>query len=161
MFRVDNAIRYAKSNMIFVMVFTLVNLALFFFNLNVSFPFSMFSPMYTGLWAYSYFLNGYTAQALVYVCLFILIMGSFLAIYLLTINRPKLLLVALILYVLDTAFMIYFYLDLGDFSWVIDALFHAWVIFSLAFGAYAAFKAKPKNDYDQTVQEILNNNERV
>lgn len=160
MFKLNNAIRYARSTLIWVIGLTAVNLALFFFNINVAFPYSLFSPLVAGIRTISYFFYEDMGQAMVNLSLFVLIMGAFLAVFLLSINKPKLLALALVMFLADTGYMVYLNLQYDGLEWIVDLFFHAWIIYTLAFGAYAAFKA-PKEDPQDKLPEIFNENERV
>lgn len=144
MFKPENALRSAKGNMLLVMVFTLVNLVMFFLNVNASFPFSLFSPFVMGIWAYVAFAQNFISDMILYLSIFVLVFGAFLASYLLALSKPKILILGLVVYLLDTAYLFYFYLGIGDNSWILDAVFHLWVILSLANAIYVSFKTKPQ-----------------
>jgi len=159
-FKTKNAIRYARSTLLWIMVLTLVNLAFFFFNMDVAFPYSLFSPLVAGIRTVSYFFFEDMGNAMFNLSLFILIMGAFLTVYLLSINKPKLLALAFAMFLADTIYMVYLSLSFGGMEWLVDLFFHVWVLYTLGFGAYAAFKA-PKEDPKDIVPEIFNENERV
>lgn len=128
--------------MLLVLVFTLVNIVLFFLSLDIDFPFSLFTPYVMAIWAYQAYLQNFTSDMVLYVCFFVLVLGGFLASYLLALTRPRMMIVGLIIYLLDTAYLFYVYLGIGYSAWVIDAAFHLWVILSLAYAVYVSFKIK-------------------
>ncbi len=147
MFKPENALRSAKANMLLVLVFTLVNLVLFFLSLDIDFPFSLFTPYAMAIWAYQAYLQNFTSDMILYIAFFILVFGGFLASYLLALTRPRMMIVGLIIYLLDTAYLFYVYLGIGYSAWVIDAAFHLWVIISMAYAVYVSFKMKtPETD---------------
>jgi len=146
--------------MAFVMVFTIVNIALLIFDIGASFPFSIFSPILVGYWSYLSLLEGDTFGLILYLAIFVLIMGTFLISWIFSSKRPKLMLIGLIVYLLDTAFMIWFYLSVGENSWILDALFHLWVIASMGFSLFVSFTT-PKPIVDPLNQDFGNNDERL
>jgi hypothetical protein len=160
MFNKSNALRSARGNMAFVMVFTIVNLVLLFLNISASFPFSIFSPVLTGYWSYLSLMEGDTFGVILYLAIFVLVMGTFLLSWFFSQKKPKLMLIGFVLYLLDTAFMIWFLLFVGDNSWILDSLFHLWVLVSMGFSLFVSFTT-PKPIVDPLNQDFGHNDERL
>lgn len=146
MFKKQTAFQSAKANMALVMIFTLVNYGFFLFNINLSFPFSMFTPLLLGVWATGTIQLGYTIEAIIYISILVLVFGGFLGSYLALAKKPKLMILGLVIYVLDTIVMIYFYTLIGGSEWIIDAIFHVWVIASMAFAIFNMYKTPTITD---------------
>jgi len=159
-FRLSNAVRYARSTLIWIIGLTVVNIALFYFNMNVGFPYSVFSPWLLGIRALSYLALEDLPTALFNLSLVILILGAFLTVYLLALNKPKLLALAFAMYLVDTIYMVWLNLGYEGLEWLVDLFFHLWVLYTLGFGAFAAFKA-PKEDPKEKIPVIFNENERL
>ena len=140
MFKKQNAFQSAKANMALVMIFTLINYVLFLLNMSLLFPFSMFTPLLLGGWATASIQLGYMTGAIIYIIIIVLVFGGFLGSYLALAKKPKLMILGLVIYILDTIAMIYIYTSFGGFEWVIDALFHVWVIASMTYAIVNMYK---------------------
>lgn len=160
MFNKQTALRTARGNMALAMIFTIVNIVLYFLNIGASFPFSLFSPFLTGAWSVMSLMEGDTFGLILYAAIFILVMGAFLASWLLSKAKPKLMLIGLLVYLGDTGFMIWFYSMLGDNGWILDGLFHLWIIVSMGYAIYISFTSKPQVA-EPTVEDLLKDYERV
>lgn len=62
--------------------------------------------------------------------------------------------VALVLFSIDTLAMVALYVLVGDFSGILDMLIHAWVMFYLITGAINGYKLKKQPD--EEIQSTLN-----
>lgn len=140
MFKKQNAFQSAKANMALVMIFTLVNYVFFLLDMSLTFPFSMFTPLLLGAWATTSIQLGYTIEAIIYISIIVIVFGGFLGSYLGLAKKPKLMILGLVIYILDTIAMIFIYTSFGGFEWVIDALFHVWVIASMTYAIVNMFK---------------------
>ncbi|KAF0226086.1 MAG: hypothetical protein FD133_269 [Erysipelotrichaceae bacterium] len=140
MFKKQSALQSAKANMALVMIFTLINYVLFLLDMSILFPFSMFTPLLLGSWATQSIQSGYIVEAIIYISIVVLVFGGFLGSYLALAKKPKLMILGLIIYILDTTAMIFIYTSFGGFEWVIDAIFHVWVIASMAYAIVNMFK---------------------
>ena len=154
MFNLDKALRSAKSSMTIAMILTLLNLVILFlaylevFAIDLSFPFSVFSIPVNALWSYIYLTEGYFQLGFFHMAMLVLMLGCFVGPLLLIEQNPKLLIVAALAYVADTVYMIYFYETIALSSdWIVDLIFHGWVLFTIVLGIIAAFKA-PKAESD-------------
>lgn len=160
MFNKQTALRSARGNMALAMIFTIVNVVLYFLNINALFPFSLFSPFLMGIWGVLSLLEGDTFGFILYFAIVILVMGAFLASWLLSKAKPKLMLIGLLVFLGDTGFMVWFYTMIGDNGWILDGLFHLWVIVSMGYSIYVSFTTKPTAP-EPTVEDLLNDYERV
>ncbi len=119
MFNKSNALRSARGNMALVMVFSIVNIGLLIFNIGASFPFSIFSPFLMGYWSYLSLLEGDTFGVILYLAIFILVMGTFLISWIFSKTKPKIMIIGFLVYLLDTAFMIWFFQSVGENNWML------------------------------------------
>ena len=146
MFKKQSAFQSAKANMALVMIFTLVNYGFFIFRLDINFPFSLFTPWLLAIWATVEVQSGFMVAAFIYITFLILIFGGFLGSYLLLAKKPKLMILGLVIYVLDTVAMIYVYAGFGGYEWVISSIFHVWVIASMAYAIVNMYKTPTITD---------------
>jgi len=148
--------RYASSrhNILLVLVFTVVNIILLVANSNTYFLFSAFIP-YAIVDLGMYFCGKYPAEfygdlsqyeffdtsvLVVMVAIAVLICIPYLLCWLFSKKgRVAWLIIALVMFVLDTLLMILN--GIGADS-IIDVVFHGWVILSLSLGVAAHFKLK-------------------
>lgn len=154
MFKLDNALRNAKSTMSLTLILTAINGVILFLAylevlaIDLSFPFSVFSIPVNALWSYIYLTEGYLELGIFHLAVLVLMLGFFVGPLLVIQHKPKLLIIAALAYVADTIYMIYFYETIAQSSeWIIDLVFHGWVLVSLILGIIAAFKA-PKVEKD-------------
>ena len=154
MFNLENGLRSAKSSMRIALVLTLINLVILFlaylevFAIDLNFPFSVFSIPVNALWAFIYLTEGYVELGIYHLAMLVLMAGFFIGPLLVIQQKPKLLIVAALAYVADTIYMIYFYETIALSSdWIIDLVFHGWVLLTMILGIIAAFRA-PKVDND-------------
>jgi hypothetical protein len=154
MFKLDKALRSAKSSMTIALILTMLNLVILFmaylevFAIDLSFPFSVFSIPVNALWSYIYLTEGYFQLGYFHMAMLILMAGCFVGPLLLIDQSPKLLIVAALAYVADTIYMIYFYETIALSSdWIVDLIFHGWVLFTIVLAIIATFRA-PKAESD-------------
>jgi hypothetical protein len=136
------------------LILTMVNLVILFlaylevFAIDLSFPFSVFSIPVNALWAYIYLTEGYFQLGFFHMAMLVLMLGCFVGPLLLIQQNPKLLIVEALAYVEDTLYMIYFYETIALSSdWIVDLVFHGWVLFTLVWAIIAALKT-PKAESD-------------
>ena len=154
MFKLDKALRSAKSSMTIALILTMLNLVILFmaylevFAIDLSFPFSVFSIPVNALWSYIYLTEGYFQLGYFHMAMLILMAGCFVGPLLLIDQSPKLLIVAALAYVADTIYMIYFYEMIALSSdWIVDLIFHGWVLFTIVLAIIATYRA-PKAESD-------------
>lgn len=144
MFKKQSAFQSAKANMALVMIFTLVNYVLYLLKIKIVFPFSIFTPLLLGVWVTESIQLGYTSGMAIYIFILVFVFGGFFGSYIALGKKPKLMILGLVIYILDTVFMIFYYSFFGGLEWAIDALFHVWVIASMTY-AIVNINKTPKN----------------
>ena len=146
----------ARSNLLLVVIFTCINIALLVTNTDTYFLFSAFVPYYIaglGMYLCGRFPEEYYTQEELMegflddraFTIFIVIAVIFTLLYLLSWwlshkNRGGFLIITLVFFAFDTILM--FCLNGFNLSSIIDILFHGWVIFSLISGIVAHFRLK-------------------
>lgn len=151
-----NRYRSARHNLLLVIVFTLINTVLLATNSGYYFLFSAFVPYmlvdlgmyYCGLYPAEYYLEfssgmEFADNTLMIICA--VIAAVILVLYLLSWifskkNRVGWLIFSLVLFVIDTVTMLFMVVDISEY--IVDILFHAWVIISLTMGIVSHFKLK-------------------
>lgn len=151
-----NRYRSARHNLLSVIIFTLINTVLLATNSGYYFLFSAFVPYmlvdlgmyYCGLYPAEYYLEfssgmEFADNTLMIICA--VIAAVILVLYLLSWifskkNRVGWLIFSLVLFVIDTATMLFMVVDISEC--IVDILFHAWVIISLIMGIISHFKLK-------------------
>ena len=128
----------ARKNLMLVIIFSVVNMALTVLNSNISFLFSATVPVlvlqvgqiFSEESGISMFLMAAAAIALIIIALYGIC-------FLLSKKRRAFMLVALILFVLDTLFLLWT-LTLGfDSGVMLDIVFHVWILYFLISGTKA------------------------
>lgn len=153
MFKRQTTFQAAKNNMGLVMLFTVINLVLTFWGTGLSFPFSLFSPWLLGLWTGLSLTQGFVGEAIIYASLGILVFGLFLGSYLALKKKPKLMIIGLVVYFLDTMIMTYIFMGVDMVEMFINVLFHLWVIYSLGSAVLLMYK-KPTIENPMKEDEI-------
>lgn len=156
----------ARNNILLVLAFTLINSVLLFtgsdsyflFSAAIPYYMTMFGLFYTGRMPAEYYegVEGFVPDpdAILYIYLAIAIV--ILAFYLLTWYLSKKhgygwLVVALLLFAVDTVAMFY-YTGFSE-DMILDVVFHAWVIISLGSGIFAALKLKKLPEEEPVVAQ--------
>ncbi|HAO60535.1 MAG TPA: hypothetical protein DCQ90_00990 [Erysipelotrichaceae bacterium] len=122
-----------RSSLLFMLVLTVLNLAFAFMNSNVSFPYSSYFSMFT---IYVGFLSitvyDSLAVGLIYVLIGVCVLSVFLISWFLSKKKVHWFMIAFILYLLDTGFLVWISLSEGfDPAYMIDYAMHAWLLYSL------------------------------
>jgi len=120
-----------RITMVFVLVLTLISSLLLIINTNIMFPFSLFTPQYFAYVSYLFFSTNNIESTLFYLVMALAVLGLFFYFYRASKNKPKLYFAALILYILDTIFMVVSTFEANSFGWMIDLAFHLWIIYTL------------------------------
>lgn len=158
----------SRSNLLLVVMFTVVNIILLITKSDTYFLFSASIPyllvamgmLFCGMYPEEYYLEEFLdppflPQSAFSVFLFLALIIT--ALYLVSWifsknNRVGWLIVSLTLFSLDTVGMIVF---IGiDFTNIIDIIFHAWIIISLSVGihAHSRLKGLPPDEQNETVE---------
>ena len=141
----------SRGNLLLVVIFTVINLLFAVSGSSTFFLFSAFIPYtatllglsLTGRSDYSdtvfvgdWFLYASIAFAAVVILAYLLF-------FLFSKKHYGWLIPALVFFVLDSAFLVYFSLSAGfDFGMIIDFFFHGWILFSLIMGIVNGVKLK-------------------
>ena len=165
--RLENKYNGTKGNLLLVVVFTVINMVLLLTNANTYFLFSAYVP-YAVLDLAMFFCGKYPAEyyaeigemqflnsTVFYVAVavaFVIVLLYFVSWLLIKKGKNGWLVFALVFFSFDTAVM--FLLNGINTSMLMDILFHAWVIYSLAVGI-DAYKKLKKLDAEET--EIQSN----
>ena len=145
----ENKFEISRRNLLAVVAFSAINILFVLLNMNVSFLFSATAPMFVvqiGQW-----MAEEIAGALLPITAVIAFgMVSFYAIcYFLAKKHRVFILVALILFSLDTLFLMWVMLIAFDPVNLIDVVFHVWVMYYLVIGAkaWSALKKMPAEEF--------------
>lgn len=178
----EKRINSARSNLLLVVVFTIINIFLLVFKSETYFLFSAFIPyglvsfgmilcgmfptsFYEEIFAKSDFLD--PSVFAIFLVIALVIVALYLLSFLLSKNnKPGWLIFALILFAIDTIVMFAF--TGFSFDSIIDILFHGWVLLSLSLGVNASIKFKKlpeeeskflnENPSEETEEQGLNSN---
>lgn len=121
----------ARHNLILMIGFTLLNIILFLFGSGTMFLFSATIPyavMGLGI------MVGYTPVLIVCSVIAAGILVLYFVCWHVSKQRYRWLIVSLVMFCLDCAFLLWLYLPALDFSCIMDFLFHAWVLYYLIIG---------------------------
>ena len=161
----------ARHNILLVVIFTLINIVLMLANSNTYFLFSASIPYYLvdlgmflcGKYPQEYYVGMGETEffANSFLVVMIVIAAVILALYLLSwilSKKPRVgwMIFALVLFVLDTLFMLLIMGITADM--IVDIVFHAWVVISLTNGIVSYFKLKKlpvEEPEDQLPEEQL------
>ena len=140
----------ARVNLLLMLVFTVLNIILFFTGSSTMLLFSASIPYYTVILGSSY---GFTSAAAVPFYIFAagIILIYFLC-WLLSKKRYGWLIPALVLFVLDIFAMGILYIGAKETSGIADLLFHAWVLYYLIIGIYSGVILKKMPPEDAQVE---------
>lgn len=145
---VDNY-KIARSNLLLMLVLTTINIALMYFESNTYLLFSATVPMFLAVLGFAWEAYGV-----------ILIVGVILLLYLLCWIFSKRhyawMIIAAILFTIDTIFMLIIYLEAFDASVILDILIHAWVMYYLILGIVSGVKLKKEvgSNFKESVKTV-------
>lgn len=130
----------ARASILLAILLTVANIVLLFVGGNYFFLFSAEIPYFAVLMGQEFsYMGDLPGEAVCYI-----IAVAFLALLVLcwqrSEKRPGWLVAAAVLFVLDTAVLLWQYES--DAGGILDYVFHAWILFDLIRGAHAAFKRK-------------------
>ena len=140
----ENLYRGSRYNLLVVLIFTVINLVMLLVGSGSYFLFSASIPYYLTVFGYmfdNYTVGTFTLTALVIAAA---ILTVYLVCWILSKKRSGWIIVALVLFAVDTLAMLgmMFLSGTGIAAWIMDIVFHAWVIISLSRGLVAASKLK-------------------
>ena len=129
----------SRGNLLLMIVLSAVNIVLLAANLDVMLLFSASVPYFAVGYGLYDGTKSVFAAALIFAAVCLLI---YLLCWLLSKKSPVWMLISLILFVIDTAFMAWLYISAGEFSGIMDAVIHAYVLYHLIVGVINGFKLK-------------------
>ncbi len=133
----------SRSSMAILIVFTIVNIALLFTDIDVMFLFSFTIPYWSAIFAY--FFEVYTFYAVTAVFLLI-----FAACWFFSKKHFAWFIPALVLFCLDSAYLVYVTVDMGESANIIDILIHIWGFYYLITGIWYGYKLRKAPDVDES-----------
>ena len=147
----------SRKNLLAVFILSTVNIFLFLFNATISFPFSAAIP--TILVGVGQFITQDTGSNSFFVfgaIMAFIVVASYGIFYLLSKKYSAFMLVALIFFVPDTLLVVFFLISEFEIGFVIDFLFHIWVMVSLASGvkALSELKKMPIENIQQALESL-------
>lgn len=162
-----NRYHNARSNILWVVVFTVINIFLLVTNSNSYFLFSASIPYYIvdlgmflcGRYPAEYYteIGGIDPLGNTFFAVTLIIAAVILALYLLSwifSKKPRVgwMIFVLVFFVIDTLGMLWWAGISSDM--IIDIVFHGWVIVSLSMGISAYFKLKDLPEEELPVEEV-------
>lgn len=139
----------SRSNLLLVIVFSVLNVILTLVNAGINFLFSATFPMFVvGLGQAFSDKSGDNAYLIIAVIVAFILIACYGVCYLLSKKHKAFIVVALVFFSIDTLFLLWI-LSLGiDYSAIFDIAFHVWVVYSLIIGvkAWLDLKKLPLNE---------------
>ena len=140
----------ARANLLVMIHFTLVNIVIAFTPAEVMMLFSATVPYY----AVGYGLMDPTKNLLVIgILVAVIVLTVYFLCWLLSQRSPVWMIIALVLFVIDTAALIGLCIINQDFSSILDILFHGWVLFYLINGVRYGLRLKKLPREEALLQE--------
>lgn len=142
----------ARMNLLLMLILTVVNIVLFFTGAETMLLFSATIPFYAVAFG-SVFMPAGIGIAL-YVLAGLVVIAYFLC-WLLSKKRYGWVIVALVMFAIDTLALVGLSIWIGDFSGILDALIHALVLYYLIVGVSSGCKLKnmPVEEEEAPVEE--------
>lgn len=154
----ERQFKMARSNLLLMVIFTVVNVVLLFLGSDSMLLFSASIP-YLAV-AISVAWGSFELFVAGLVVALILVVVYFLC-WLLSKKHPGWLIAALVLFVLDSLALIGFYILAEEAAGMVDVLFHAWVLYYLIIGISSAAKLKKMPAEEPAVEEAATEAEPV
>lgn len=129
----------ARVNLLLMIILTLVNIVLYFAGTDTMMLFSATIPYYAAGFG-QVFMPSDVSVAL-FALAGALIITYFLC-WLFSKKHYGWMIAALVLFVIDTAAMVYLYIHFSDISGILDVLVHAWVLYYLVVGVINGINLK-------------------
>jgi hypothetical protein len=152
---------YGRMVLLLMIVFTFLNIILYYMNSKISFPYSAFTPYFAVI--FGDYLSA-TTGSLIFIIVFYIVALLFFAIYIFGwfASRKKFgwFIVVSIIYTLDTAFMTYALIGTSGMELFINLALHAFIIY--AFVNAALYPIREKNrlkSSGKTADVIVESNE--
>ncbi len=137
----------ARHNLILMIGFTVINIALLIFNSNTMFLFSATVPYMSAVYAQQFIAMPAVAAVkgvLSAVCIGVVVvsLAAYLLCWFMSKKHYGWMIAALVMFSIDTLAMAALYLLFEDFSGIADALVHAWVLYYLILGVINGHKLR-------------------
>lgn len=129
----------SRSNLLLVVILTVLNLVLFFTGSETMMLFSASIPYYAVVFGAVLQID---ELAIAGLCIAAVVIVLYFLCWLLSKKHYGWLIVALVMFVLDTLTMAGLYLWVQDFSGILDALIHVWILYYLIVGVINGRKLK-------------------
>lgn len=129
----------ARTNLLMMTILTAVNIVMLMLGSESMMLFSASIPYYAVAFPVAW---GIQELFVVGLIVAIIIIALYFLCWLLSKKHPGWLIVAMVLFVLDTLALAGLYLSVGEVSGILDVLFHIWVLFYLFQGIISASKLK-------------------
>ena len=137
----------ARSNLLIIIVFTLINIALLFTSSNTMFLFSITIPYWLTAFAY------YLELTSLYIVAGAIVL-AYAAFWFFSKKHYGWFIPALVFFVLDTIYLGYMTVDLAEGSNIIDILIHVYVLYYLGAGIYFGRKLKNLPEEELVLEEL-------
>ncbi len=154
-----NIFARARSNLLIMIILTIANIALYFFGVDTIFLFSATIPLYVTVLGT---LSGYVQIAYISIGITIAIIVTYILCWIFSKKHYGWMIVALVLFSLDIIAMVGLCIWLGDFSWILEALIRAWILYNLIVGVKYGYVLKnltPEDEleYENESKNLSNN----
>lgn len=136
----------ARSNLLIIIVFTLINIALLFTSSNTMFLFSITIPYWLTAFAY------YLELSSLYIVAGAIVL-AYAVFWFFSKKHYGWFIPALVFFVLDTVYLGYVTIDTADSSSIIDILVHVYVLYYLGAGIFFGRKLKKLPAEEITAEE--------
>lgn len=148
--RLEQKYNASRSNLLLMIILTVVNIVLLFAQSDSMLLFSASIPYYAVIFGVlleeeALLVMGCTVAAVLLILYFLC--------WLLSKKKSGWLVLALVLFIIDTLGMVGLYLLAEDFSGILDALMHVWILYYLVVGVQTGKKLK--NMPEEPVQEAV------
>lgn len=124
----------ARTNLLLMMGFTLINIVLVVAEADMMFLFSATVPYYSVVFGYVYALAGFPELLYVSIAIAVLCLVAYFLCWLFSKRHYAWMIVAMVLFVLDTLALGLLFLLYNNFSGIPDVLIHLWVLYYLITG---------------------------
>ncbi len=145
-------LKAARSNLLLMIVLTLLNIVLLFFKADYMLLFSATVPYFSvavGM------VSEISRFLIVGICLAAIILLAYLLCWIFSKKHYGWMIAALVLFIIDSLFMIGIYVISKDFSGVLDVVIHIWVLYYLVIGVKYGYRLKllPKEEETEAAFE--------
>lgn len=144
----------ARGNLLLMIILTLINVVLFFLGSETVMLFSATVP-------YMSILIGFLSEidVIMQVCAIFttVVMVMYLLCWVFSKRNPVWIIIAMVMFVIDTIALIWIYVGTQEASGIIDLVIHIWVLYYLFNGIKYGYKLKKMNDGIQETDEVIDN----